>query len=202
MSRVTVAPGLVVDDEMYEAAAHIVREHVPHRADRLTWEFFTTRENWLLYPEAKHPGEPFYKAELIIVDEPPWTELVKASVWQRPENRKWAHGHPWPFWTHVGLGGLVEDRHRIGPGGVVISDLGCIYEAGSVNYMPRSEFHEVVDILVPGRTLTVVVSDQGRKSAWGYLDPATGVHMSSELLPIDSATRQLFLERNPHVRQR
>src|SRR5688572_4053597 len=114
MKRITVAPDLVLDEEMYELALDGLCQHAPDQVGTFTWERFIARESWVLVPDVEHPDEPFYKAEFVIKQKAPYLQTVKLNVWRSPDLRKdgapMPHNHPWPFVSHVLLGGYEEDR--------------------------------------------------------------------------------------------
>ena len=99
MVRITVAPDFMLDDTIYEAVKANLGKVVPGRAAWLTWAKFTTRENWCLIPDVEHPDLPFFKAEFIVLNEPPWRQTIKVNVWMAPDLRRDArpipHNHPW-----------------------------------------------------------------------------------------------------------
>lgn len=196
--RVKVADGLQLDDEMYERAVAALREHAPDLAPALTWERFTQRESWCLVPDAQRPDEPFYKAALVVLDQAPWTRTVKVNVWRAPDLRKdgapMPHSHPWPFNAYVLMGGYEEDRYDVSGGHVEMT--GRQHGAGDTNAIPLDLFHEVTIVLVPGRTLTLMVCVKSRRE-WGYLDPDTGEYTRNTPDPQFMA---LLRDRNPHMR--
>lgn len=198
--RITVADGLQLDDEMYETAIAALNEHARDVARGLTWERFTRRDNWVLVPDVVRPDEPFHKAEMLLVHGEPWTRTVKINVWRAPDLRKdgraMPHSHPWPFDAHVLIGGYQEDRYELDHGQVAMT--GCEHQAGDINEIPLTTFHEVTNVLVPGRTLTLMMCGQSAgKDNWGYLDPDTGQY--TRYTP-DPRLKQLRRDRNPHLR--
>ncbi|HTE57291.1 MAG TPA: hypothetical protein VK694_00975 [Verrucomicrobiae bacterium] len=194
MRRVAVAPGLVLDDEMYAATAHVLEERAPEWAHRLTWEVFTTRKSWVLVPDAERPDEPFHKAELVVLNEEPWTHMLMLSVWHSPDSRKngtpLPYSHPWPCDEYVAVGGFAEDRYHVGPGGGVIGPERHVYQAGDVNHLSLTDFREVTEILVPDCTLTVMDCGPRKKGPWGYLDPRTGVYTPVFKQPLSDRSSQ------------
>jgi hypothetical protein len=194
---ITVAPGLELNDEMYERAVAALREHAPDLAPALSWERFTTRESWILNPDVNHPDEPFYKAELVVLDGPPWTRTVKINVWRAPDLRRdgapMPHNHPWPFKANVLMGGYQEDRYEVSGGPVEMT-----HRAGDTNEIPLDLFHEVTNVLDPGRTLTLMVCGRSMGiGSWGHLDPDTGQYTPNTPDPQFMA---LLRDRNPHQR--
>ncbi|HJP81279.1 MAG TPA: hypothetical protein VJ841_02720 [Candidatus Saccharimonadales bacterium] len=218
MTSVTIAQGLTLDEEMFERSLEAVRECVPDRAPTFTWEFFTTRENWLLIPDVEHPEEPWYKAELVIKQGAPYLQTNKLNVWRRPDLRRsgapMPHSHPWRKFTgHLLMGGYKEDRYEVERASVLSedpfseADLGgvhvkqdVIHQAGQRNLIDETTFHEVTEVLEPGRTLSLMDCGPGRKEGWGYLDPETGLYLPNKKSPSDPRFKKLFLDRNPHLK--
>ncbi|MDQ0604285.1 hypothetical protein QF037_008630 [Streptomyces canus] len=169
MQTVQVVPGLIVDEELFDATVHGLEQYAP--SESLTWEDFTSEDRWLLVPDPDGLG---YKAELVLRREEDRT--VKVNLWMAPDLRDGAkpqpHNHPWEFTAHILAGGYTEQRYELVDGQVVTETR--VHEAGGTNHMPLSSFHEVTHIQVPGRTLTLMVCGAGRQGAWEYLDPDTG----------------------------
>jgi hypothetical protein len=64
--------------------------------------------------------------------------------------------------------------------------------------MPLTVFHEVTQVLAPGRTMTLMdIGPSQGKGAWGYLDPHNGQFVRTT---DDPAFKALLLDRNPHLR--
>jgi len=217
MVDIVVAPGLTLDEEMYETAKAAVGRYVPDKLAEFTWERFVARESWRLIPDLEHPEEPFFKAEMIIKQEPPYTQTIKLNVWRSADLRRdgtpMPHSHPWPFVGHVLMGAYVEDRYEVSLPNRLLVDphsqwnlgsvnlvSGVIHHAGLRNHMELDTFHEVVEVLEPGRTMSLMDCDLGRKDGWGYLDPDTGLYVPSKQSPISPGFKALMLERNPHLR--
>jgi len=217
MVDVAVAPGLTLDEEMYETAKAAVSRYVSDKLAEFTWERFVARESWRLIPDLEHPEEPFFKAEMIIKQEPPYTQTIKLNVWRSADLRRdgtpMPHSHPWPFVSHVLMGAYVEDRYEVSQPNRLLVDphsqwnlgsvnlvSGVIHHAGLRNHMELDTFHEVVEVLEPGRTMSLMDCDLGRKDGWGYLDPDTGLYVPSKQSPISPGFKALMLERNPHLR--
>jgi hypothetical protein len=193
---VTVADGLRLDPEMYETTVAALQRVAPEVATKLSWERFTRRESWTLVPDANRPQVPFYKAELVLLERAPWTRALKVNVWVAPDLRRdgapMPHNHPWPFNAHVLLGGYKEDRYALNDGHVDNRE----HKEGDINEIPLTTFHEVTEILVPGRTLTLMDCGKGTPGTWGYLDPDTGQFTRDKP---DPAFMTLLRDRNPHM---
>lgn len=216
MKRITVAPALVLDDEMFELSRVALDQRAPEQVAGFTWERFVARESWVLVPDVEHPDEPFYKAEFVIKQGAPYLQTIKLNVWRSPDLRKdgapMPHSHPWPFKGHVLLGGYEEDRylasndhllaepHSSWSLGQVDQTAGFVHQAGDVNDISLTTFHEVTRILEPGRTLSLMDCGLGIKEGWGYLNPDTGQYTPNKLSPIDARFKPLLLDRNPHLR--
>lgn len=204
MRRVAVAPELVLDDEMFAAAAHVLEERAPEWAHRLTWEVFTARKSWALVPDAERPHRPFYKAELVVLNEGPWARMLKIGVWRLPDLRTdgppLPYSQPWPCDEHVALGGYEEDRYLVAPDGGVIGPKRRVHQAGDVNHLSLADFRVVTKVLLSGRTVTVTDYGPGKKGAWGHLDPKTGVYTPNEQSLANTTFKQFSTDRNSHFR--
>lgn len=220
MKRITVAPSLVLDDEMFELALAALNRYAPEQVANFTWERFIARESWVLVPDVEHPDEPFYKAEFVIKQGAPYTQTVKLNLWRSPDLRRdgapMPHNHPWPFTGHVLMGGYREDRYKVDRGrnrilvdpyqqwdvsGMQVTQ-GVLHEAGQHNDIELTTFHEVTEILDPGRTLSLMDCDLGRKDGWGHLeDSGNGelVYVPNKMGEVDKRFKPLLLERNPHL---
>lgn len=196
MNWIEVAPGLVLDGEMYGLAAAGLRRHAPD-VPWLTWAEFTTRERWLLVPDANRPELPWYKAEYAVLRTPERT--VKVNVWTEPDRRKGdkpaPHSHTWPILAHVLRGSYSEDRYTLAGGAVQTETRQHV--AGGINAVPLACWHEVTEV-EPG-TLTLMVCGKAGPG-WGYLDPDTGKRTPSEDDPDREAFKALLADRNPHLR--
>jgi len=221
MTRITVAPSLVLDDEMFELALAALGQYAPEQVADFTWERFIARESWRLIPDVEHPDEPFFKAEFNIKNGRPYHQTVKLNLWRSPDLRRdgapMPHNHPWPFTGHVLLGGYREDRYEVQHsrnrilvdpyqqwevGGMELTQ-GVLHEAGQHNGIDLTTFHEVTEILDPGRTLSLMDCDLGRKDGWGHLeDGGNGdlVYIPNKLGEVDKRFKPLLLDRNPHLR--
>lgn len=217
MTTITVAPALELDDEMYELARTALGEYAPDEVENFTWERFVARKSWFLIPDVEHPDEPWYKAEFVIKHGAPYLQTVKLNVWRAPDLRRdgapMPHSHPWPFTGHVLAGGYREDRYKVERPNRLLVDphsswevglanvtQGVLHQAGEDNDLDLTTFHEVVEILDPGRTLSLMDCDLGRKEGWGYLDPDTGLYTPNKQSETDPRFKALLLDRNPHLR--
>jgi hypothetical protein len=192
--RTLIIPGLQVDEGQFELVAAALGEHAPDVA--LTWERFTDPMAWCLVPDPE--GEVF-KAEMLIVQTQPRT--IKLNIWHAPDLRDNVgprpHSHPWSKFRGLILaGGYEEDRYTEASGTVTRETR--TYEAGDVNTVKHAEYHEVTRILEPGRTLSLMLCDEGVRGAWGYLDPQTAEFRFND--PADHTRfTQLFRVLNPHL---
>jgi hypothetical protein len=217
MTGITVAPNLVLDDDMYDLARAALSMHAPDEVEGFTGEQFFARESWVLVPDPEHPEVPWYKAELVIKNRAPWDQTLKLNVWWSPDLRKSGeplpHSHPWPFTGHVLLGGYTEDRYEVADPGSLLVDphsfgevglaniaQGVEHRAGQGNEIDLVTFHEVTAIHEPGRTISLMNCGLGRKDGWGYLDPSTGTYTPNKQSPTDPRFKTLLLDRNPHLR--
>jgi len=178
MTTARIAPGLVLDDVLFDAAQAGVAAHVPGLAP-LTWARFTSPGDWTLVPDDRGDG---YKAELVLINTREST--AKVNLWfaadLRGGQQSTPHSHPWAFDAHVLLGGYSEDRYTPSADGAVRCEPGVEHLAGGVNSVPREVYHEVTEIHESGRTLTLMVCGRGDRGSWGYLDLATGLHRAAE----------------------
>ncbi|GAB3435387.1 hypothetical protein [Flindersiella endophytica] len=210
MKRIEVAAGLVLDEHMYAAVIDALHRYAPEHTAGLSWERFVARTSWCLVPDVNRPQLPFYKAELDVYNEPGWLRKLRLNVWTAPDLRRdgtpMPHNHPWAFESHVLMGGYTEDRYEVtseqhAAGG---SAVGAGVEAatrqhvaGDLNQIAKATFHEVTDILVPGRTVTLMDCGPSTSGDWGYLDPDTGTFTPNTPDPL---FLQLLRDRNPHLR--
>lgn len=150
MVRVVVAPGLELDEDMYGVAHVALERYVPEKAADFTWERFVARESWRLIPDLEHPDEPFFKAEFIVKQEPPYTQTIKLNVWRSADLRRdgapMPHSHPWPFVGHVLMGGYEEDRYEVSRPDRLLVDPHSPWRLGSVSLIPRV-LHQAVQIM-------------------------------------------------------
>lgn len=217
MSSITVAPGLVLGDDMFELAHLALTEYVPEEAARFTWERFTDREGWVLVPDTEHPELPWYKAEFLVTAKNSFDRTMKLNIWQSPDLRRsgapMPHSHPWEFTGHVLTGGYVESRYQVSNPDQLLADrlvpqniglagvsANVTHLAGDDNTIELPTFHEVTEILDPGRTLSLMDCGAGLKDGWGYLDPNTGLYTPVKQSPIDPLFLELLFDRNPHLR--
>lgn len=218
MQSITVAPHFALDSDMYELARASLVRFAPEQVERFTWERFITRENWQLIPDVENPDVPFFKAEFIVKHGAPYLQTIKLNIWYSPDLRRDGapapHSHPWPFISHVLMGGYQETRYMVQyrnrlivdpytswPLGQVCVEPNIPYQAEGYNNFPLHGFHEVTEVFEPGRTLTLMDCDLGRKEGWGYLNPDTGLYTPVQQSPIDPRFQALFLDRNPHLRK-
>lgn len=218
MPTVTVAPALKLDDTMFEIAREALGAYAPEKVDAFTWERFVNRRSWRLIPNPEKPDDPFFKAEMKIKQGPPHLQTIKLNVWRGPDLRRdgapMPHSHPWHrFKGHVLLGGYAEDRYTVAHPKQLLVDphspwevglagvaQGVVHTAGKHNELDLVTFHEVTEVFEPGRTLSLMDCDRGRKEGWGYLDPDTGLYTPNKQSATDPRFKALFLERNPHLR--
>ncbi|MET9779119.1 hypothetical protein ABZ023_33555 [Streptomyces sp. NPDC006367] len=169
MKPVEIVPGLVVDEQLFDAAVAGLAAHA--QDERVTWGSFTDEQNWTLVPGPDGAG---YKAEYLVRGEKERT--VKINLWFSPDLRDGEapkpHNHPWEFTAFILLGGYTENRYEVVDGRVEKTTQ--VHKAGEQNHLPLRTFHEVTQIAEPGRTLTLMVCGAGCKGAWGYIDPETG----------------------------
>ncbi|MEU7044920.1 hypothetical protein AB0A77_28230 [Streptomyces varsoviensis] len=195
MKTTRIIPGLTVDAAMYDAAAAGLAAHTGAESP-LTWGRFTAPASWCLVPG---PDGAAYKAEMVLRESIERT--LKINIWYLPDRRGGAapqpHSHPWPFTSHILLGGYSEDRYVAGD--LASAEMGVEHRSGGANIIPRDLFHEVTAIHEPGRTLSLMVCGRGRRGSWGYLDPDTG-----QCTPVrpDPGFTDRFAALNPHISQR
>jgi hypothetical protein len=211
LKRIEVAPGLLLDEEMYAVAVEALLLHAADQAVGLTWERFVDRISWCLVPDTNRPEVPFYRAELDVYNAPARQRKLRLNVWAAPDLRRdgapTPHSHPWPFESHVLLGGYTEDRYHLKRDrghpetqGHVRADVRAEtrqHTAGGINGVALSTFHEVTEILAPGRTVTLMDCGPSTTGRWGYLDPDTGTFTPNTPDPLFG---QLLRDRNPHLR--
>lgn len=194
MSTVEVIPGLVLDEEMFEAAAAGVADLAPDLAP-LSWETITSASRWLNIPD--DCGE-LSKSEMTLLNTAERT--VRLNVWRRADLRggekPMPHNHPWQSFTgHVLLGGYAEARYELDPAGGVLAELDVQHASPAANVVGHDTYHEVSAVHAPGRTVSLMVCGRGRRGDWGYLDVDSGEH--KRLQPVkDFAV--MFAALNPH----
>jgi hypothetical protein len=198
MTTLNVIPGLVLTGAMFEVAADGIDRYVPDLAP-LSFERFTDPAGWWMIPDEDGNG---YKAELQLLNTTQRT--IRLNRWFLPDLRggqeSRPHSHPWHFAARVLAGGYTEDRfERIGAGNgdqpTVREQLGIEHQAGGVNEVPRSVYHEVTQIHDPSATLSLMICGRGQRGQWGYLNTTTGVHTPTAPAP-DFAAKLRHL--NPH----
>lgn len=215
MIRVEVAPGLILDEEMYGLAHEALSRIAPEQIPWFTWERFISYISWIRIPDPEHPGT-WYKAEFTIKGGAPWLQLVRLNVWRSADLRKTGepmpHSHPWPFVGNLLLGGYEEVRYEVANsdgllanpyeewniGGVGLVQ-NVMHQAGDTNSLALRTFHEVTRILEPGRTMSMMNCGQGRKNGWGYLDLDKGLYVPKLMSPPDELFSSLLLDLNPHL---
>lgn len=187
MKTALIAPGLTLDEQLYEAAAAGLLTAAPDLAP-LTWERFTAAPDWALIPDE---SGACYKAELTLVNT--IEQTIRINQWFLPDLRGGQapkpHNHPWAFTSHILAGGYSEDRYDAG------AAVPVEHVAGGTNVVPRDLYHEVTEI--HDRTLSLMVCGRGLRGTWGYLDLDTGCHRPAEPDPHFSAR---FAALNPHLR--
>src|SRR6266536_3253646 len=80
-----VIPGLVLDEELFAAAAEGLATHAPD-LPALTWAEFTDPRRWWLVPGPDNDadGNPLaYKAEFVVIQNGEVT--IKINIWYRPD---------------------------------------------------------------------------------------------------------------------
>lgn len=220
MISFNIASTLTVDDEMYQLLHGALVAKVPDQVAAFTWKRFIDPRNWTLIPNPPHAKLPWHKAEFVIKQGPPYTQTAKANVWNsgdlRLDGKPIPHNHPWDeFMAELLMGGYRERRCTVENSRLLMADPYSRHELGDVhvsevtymagskrnrNYMPHTIFHEVEEVLEPGRTLSFMVCGPGKKEGWGYLEPGTGRYTPHKLSPIDPQFRARLLALNPHRR--
>jgi hypothetical protein len=196
MNTITVAPGLKLDEDMYELAADAVASRLPNLAP-LTFDDFIAPSLWSNIPD--ETGE-LSKAEAVLMRSRHLT--VKINVWFREDLRGAGapapHNHPWESFTSYVLGGgYDEDRWHVDAVGNIVETLGVEHHGPTANLVGHDIYHEVTAVHEPGRTMSLMVCGSGRRGDWGYLDLATGAH--NPLQPIANFA-EMFAALNPHRR--
>lgn len=204
-----IIPGISVDDEMYQAAAEGLALHAPDQRS-LTWESFTDPSRWWLVPspDDDDAGIPIgYKAELELVQTVDLT--IKINIWYLPDLRRGEtstpHTHPWEVMeAHPVLGGYTDEHWQRTATGLLVQQGSATNVPGGVNRIFARDYHEVVEIAEPGRTVSVMICgrrlhDDTNRGIWGHLDLATGCHVPVRRDPVQ---QQRFQARrraiNPH----
>lgn len=196
MKAIEIIPGLRVDENVYGAVRwEGLTRQAPHLSG-LSWEQFTDPSRWWLIPGR---DGSLSRAEMTLRESA--DETVKANVWFMPERRPHGsrykprpHSHPWDFRSHILLGAYYEDRYTL-TDGRVRSTHGAGVQKGDTNMVPRTEYHEVVGVWDPGRTVSLMLCGAGERGAWGYLDLDKGVHVPARRDPRFLAKLKVL---NPH----
>lgn len=110
-----IIPNVVVDDELFSAAAAGLAVHAPALRTP-SWEEFVDPHGWWLVPgpDDDDTGVPIgYKAEFVVVQSLELT--VKVNLWYRPDLRggetSRPHTHPWEVMEAYPVLGAYEDEH-------------------------------------------------------------------------------------------
>jgi hypothetical protein len=227
MRRVTIAPALVLDEEMYELTRAALWRLAPKVAAGFTWNRFVTRKEWLRIPDVENPqnfDEPWFKAQMTIKSGPPYDDsyrMFRLNLWRSADLRcsggPEPHSHPWKrFEGHLLTGGYVEDRYEVERPTLLARDpfsplkLGSVrveqdvmHQAGQHNTLLWTTFHEVRGVLAPGRTLSLMdCSGPVRREGWGYLDPDTGLYTPNKKSPVQKQFKPMMYALNPHLLRR
>jgi hypothetical protein len=197
-----IIPNIVVDDELYAAAAAGLTVHVPSQP-LLTWQEFTDPIRWWLVPspEDDAAGVPLaYKAEFVVTMTTDLT--VKINIWHRPDLRSTEtskpHTHPWEVMeAYPVLGGYEDEHWHRTASGQLVQQGSVLNMPGSVNRIFARDYHEVTAVTEPGRTVSVLVCgrwihDEAHRGVWGHLDLRTGRHIPVER---DEIERERFRTR-------
>lgn len=196
MNRITVAPGLVLDEDMYGVAAEALAARLPSLAP-LSFDEFVAPSLWENIPD--ETGE-ISRAQAVLLRSRQLT--VKINIWHREDARgkgaPMPHNHPWDsFTSYVLMGGYDEHRWHVDAVGNIAENLDVTHGGPTVNRVDKEDYHEVPRVHVPGRTMTLMVCGAGRMGDWGYLDLDTGAH--NPLQPVENFA-ELFAAVNPHRR--
>ncbi|WP_169542001.1 DUF3558 domain-containing protein [Nocardia jiangxiensis] len=157
-----IIPGLIVEDEIFAAAAAALATHAPDRPP-LMWEIFADATRWWLIPRLydDSAGVPLaYKAEFILLETLDLT--IKINVWFLPDLRdresSRPHTHPWEVFEAYPVLGAYEDEnwHR-SASGLLMHRGSMVHRPGMVNRLFARNYHEVTFIEAPGRTVSVMI---------------------------------------------
>lgn len=197
-----IIPGLVLDEELYGAAAEGLAAHAPVQPT-LTWKVFADAARWWLVPgpDDDDAGMPLgYKAEFVVTQTIDLT--IKINIWYGPDLRSAEtskpHTHPWEVMeAHPVLGGYEDEHWHRSAAGLLVEQGSVLNLPGAVNRIFARDYHEVTAIAAPGRTVSVMICgrrivDEADQGVWGYLDLHTGEHVPVRL---DVAERDRFRAR-------
>lgn len=195
MRVVEVIPGLILDEEIFGAAAECLAAHAPAHC-ALTWEAFTDPARWWLVPspDDDDTGVPLaYKAEFVVVQTADLT--IKINIWYRPDLRAGEiskpHTHPWLVMeAHPAMGAYEDEHWHRTATGLLVQKGSVLNVPGSVNRIFDRDYHEVKYVASPGRTVSVIVCgrwlhDEAHKGIWGHLDLDTGCHVPVQRDPVE-----------------
>ncbi|TCO57144.1 hypothetical protein [Actinocrispum wychmicini] len=187
MNTIEIVPGLVLDDEMLDAATAGLAEHAPE-VPALTRDQLLDPLRWWRVPgpDDDDAGVPLAcKDEFVVFRSDDLT--IKIMRWLGPDLRKGEtsqpHTHAWRVMeAHPLLHGYVDDHWYRTATGVVVHQGSTINLAGDVNRIFDLDYHEVIEVVEPGRTLSLVICgprvlDAQGRGKWGHLDLDTGCHV-------------------------
>ena len=208
---IDIIPGLMLDDELYGAAAAGLTLHAPEQPE-LTWQEFVEPTRWWLVPSPDDDdrGVPLaYKAEFVVTQTLDLT--IKINLWYRPDLRSAEtskpHTHPWEVMeAHPVLGGYEDEHWRRTASGLLVEQGSAVNVPGTVNRIFARDYHEVTSIADPGRTVSVMICgrwlhDEDRRGIWGHLDLHSGCHVPVQRDPVEQKQFNARLYRvNPQQR--
>ncbi len=196
MRRLDIIPGLILDEELYGAAAAGLAAHA--RGHVVSWEEIADPARWwrVPSPDDDDQGVPLpYKDEFLVTQTPHLT--IKVNVWHRPDLRcgetSRPHTHPWEVMeAYPVLGGYEDDHWHRTAAGQLVEVGSALNVPGRVNRIHARDYHEVTAIHEPGRTVSVLVCgrwihDEERQGVWGHLDLHTGDHVPVQRDPVEQA---------------
>jgi hypothetical protein len=198
MKSLQITPGLRLNEDMYGVVRwQGLARHAPHLGP-LTWQRFTNPARWWLIPGR---DGSLSRAEMTLRETP--NETVKVNIWFMPDlpphsrrHKPRPHSHPWDFRSHILLGAYYEDRYTLADRCVRSSHDEC-HREGETSRMSRAEYHEVVGVWDPGRTISLMICGPGERGTWGHLDLDKGIHMPARRDPYFTAKLEAL---NPHRR--